>query len=111
TPMHRLTTVAGLLALVALLIPPSRASAAPCRRVCKPAIQRCVGAGGRWRRCRRQLIQLCKQAGQVACDEYVAPTTTSTTTTPPLPTTSSTTTTLPRSCADGVCLQVVESST
>src|SRR5207249_8378705 len=108
----------ALLASAALLMPPPMAGAVMCRRVCRPAIQRCVAAGGKRRHCKRQLIQQCRQLGQQSCDEAflstttLPPTSTSTTTTtlsPPATTstrpsgtvTTTTTTTLPASA--GVC--------
>jgi len=79
----------SLLAVVVLLVSPPIATAAPCRRLCRPAIQRCVDAGNGRRRCKRQLIQMCKQLGQQSCDEAFLPPTTL----PPATTTSTTTTT------------------
>ena len=87
--MPRLTALPSLLQAVALLVSPPIASAVMCRRVCKPAIQRCVGAGGNRRHCRRQLIQRCRQLGQQLCDEAFLPPTTL----PPTTTTSTTTST------------------
>ena len=88
TGMQRPTALPVVLALLALLVPVPRAIAVVCRQVCKPAVQRCVDAGNRRRRCKRMLIQQCKQTGQVACDEaFLPPTRTSTTTTEPPTTT------------------------
>jgi hypothetical protein len=63
--------------------------ATPCRVQCKPAIQRCVSAGNKRARCRRQLRHACL-VGQGACDQAFLPATTSTTNT--MPTTSTTST-------------------
>src|SRR5947209_3782894 len=87
--MPRFTALPSLLQAVALLVSPPTPSALTARRVCKPAIQRCVGAGGNRRHCRRQLIQQCRQLGQQLCDEaFLLPTTL-----PPTTTTSTTTST------------------
>ncbi len=102
TQMLRFTALLTFLTTGALLVSPPIASAAPCRRLCRPAIQRCVDAGNRRRRCKLQLIQMCKQLGQQACDEAFLPpttlpppTTTSTTTTTTQPVYATTTTTSP----------------
>ena len=87
--MRRFAAVTSLLVVVVLLVSPPIATAVPCRRLCRPAIQRCVDAGNRRRRCKRQLIQMCKQLGQQSCDEAFLPPTTL----PPATTTSTTTTT------------------
>jgi len=46
-----------------------------CRRVCQPAIRRCVEQTGmRRRECRRSLVPQCRSMGRAACDEaYPAP--------------------------------------
>src|SRR6266705_3378870 len=96
--MPRFAALTSLLAVVVLLVSPPIATAAPCRRLCRPAIQRCVDAGNRRRRCKRQLIQTCKLLGQQSCDEAFLPpatlppaTTTSTTTNTTFPATTTTT--------------------
>src|SRR6266571_4054226 len=120
--MPRFAALTSLLAVVVLLVSPPIATAAPCRRLCRPAIQRCVDAGNRRRRCKRQLIQMCKQLGQQSCDEAFLPPTTlpPTTTTIAYTTTSTgppgTVTTTTRSTSttlrpqDNLVLQVGEGS-
>ena len=49
-------TVRAVFACVVLLAA-STAFAAPCPRLCKPAIQRCVAAGDRRGKCKRQLVR------------------------------------------------------
>ena len=98
-----------VLTAVALVIPAASAVAVPCKRICKPAIQRCVetGAGTR-RQCKRQLIRQCRQLGRRSCDEAFLPSTTTTSTTASFPTTTSatefisTTTTLPPASLDAL---------
>src|SRR5262245_26408202 len=70
--------------LVALLLRPEAHAAslrAQCRVQCKPAIQACVAAGGKRRRCRRALLRQCRQGGLAVCVGTGSTVTTTTATT------------------------------
>ena len=80
--MRIFSTLSGLLLLsvVTLGIEPARAMSLrrACRLHCRDAISACVTAGETHRRCRRDILRLCRHAGLAACPGGVSPTTTTT---------------------------------
>ena len=81
TFVRKLTSLGTVLFAVQQFTLVGHAHAAPCKRLCAPAIQRCAAAGNRRARCKRHLLRLCKASGAAACDGAY-PTTTTTTLAP-----------------------------
>ena len=68
--MHRRLTyrILVILALGLVAMPGATIAAPKCRRLCRPAVRRCVETGVPPGRCKRQLRRECRRNGATACD-------------------------------------------
>lgn len=92
--------LAALLVLAAVVAAEAKPTRRVCRKACENAVFACYRESGKWGRCVRDQIRLCRKGGIAACELTPGETTTTTTTTLKGATTtrplSTTTTTIPK---------------